>query len=135
MPDLHTLPKKTAVPEAKQYVIKSHLPLNGPPPFGEYRRVIYLIWDPRDVLLSYHRYSRFLWNYAGDLKEFATDMVAGRIWPCSWQEHVNSWLAPRFRERPFELTLLRYEDFVANPAGQIAALAEVLGSRSWAGTV
>jgi hypothetical protein len=127
VPDVHALPEKSAVPAASQYLVKSHFPLNGVPPFGEYRRVIYMVRDPRDVMLSYHRYSQFLSNYPGDLKEFAMDWAAGRIWPCSWQEHVNSWLAPRTRTASFELTVLRYEDFVADPIGQTVVLAKVLG--------
>jgi hypothetical protein len=127
VPDVHALPEKSAVPMASQYLVKSHFPLTGVPPFGEYRRVIYMVRDPRDVMLSYYRFSRFLSNYPGDLKEFAMDWAAGRIWPCSWQEHVNSWLAPRARTAPFELTLLRYEDFVADPIGQTGVLAKALG--------
>jgi hypothetical protein len=127
VPDVHLLPDKSAVPAASQYLIKSHFPLTEHPPFGEYRRVIYLIRDPRDVLLSYHRYSQFISKYPGDLKEFAMDWVSGRIWPCSWQEHVNSWLGPRLRPAPFELTVLRYEDFIADPVGQTQILAKVLG--------
>jgi Sulfotransferase domain len=127
VPCVHALPEKSAVPAASRYLVKSHFPLNEVPPSGEYRRVIYMVRDPRDVMLSYHRYSRFLSNYQGDLKEFAMDWVAGRIWPCSWQEHVNSWLAPRSRVAPFELTVLRYEDFIADPVGQTAVLTKVLG--------
>jgi hypothetical protein len=127
VPDVHVLPEKSAVPVASQYLIKSHFPLNGVPPFGEYRRVIYLVRDPRDVMLSYYRYAQFFSKYPGDLKEFAMDWVAGRIWPCSWQEHVNSWLAPRLRTAPFELTVLRYEDFAADPIRQTEILAKVLG--------
>jgi Sulfotransferase domain len=127
VPDVHVLPEKSAVPVASQHLIKSHFQLNGPPPFGEYRRVIYLVRDPRDVMLSYHRYVRFLSKYPGDLKEFAMDWAAGRIWPCSWQEHVNSWLAPRLQAAPFELTVLRYEDFAADPVAQTGILAKVLG--------
>jgi hypothetical protein len=130
VPDVHDLPEKSAVPAASQYLIKSHYPLNavhGFPPYDKYRRVIYVIRDPRDVMLSYHRYVRFLSNYSGGLKEFAMDWVAGRIWPCSWQEHVNSWLAPRLRATPFELTVLRYEDVVADPIGQTGILAKILG--------
>ena len=76
---------------------------------------------------SYHRYVRSVSNYPGDLKAFAKDWVVGRIWPCSWQEHVNSWLAPQSRTAPLELTILRYEDFVADPIGQTGVLAKVLG--------
>ncbi|HUZ91132.1 MAG TPA: sulfotransferase domain-containing protein [Methylocella sp.] len=130
VPDVHDLPEKLAVPAASHYLVKSHFPLNavhGYPSYGDYRRVIYLLRDPRDVMLSYHRYNRHLSNYLGDLKEFAMDWVAGRIWPCSWNEHVNSWLAPRLQPAPFELTVLRYEDFIADPIGQIGTLAKVLG--------
>lgn len=128
VPDVHVLPEKSKVPAASQYLIKSHFPLTGSAkPFGDYRRVIYLIRDPRDVMLSYHRYARFLWKYPGDLKEFAMDWVTGRIWPCSWQEHVNSWLGPRLRPAPFELTVLHYEDFIADPIGQTTVLATILG--------
>lgn len=131
VPDVHDLPEKSAVPAASQYLVKSHSPLNlNPvhafPPEGDYRKVIYLIRDPRDIMLSYHRYMQSEWNYQGNLKEFAMDWVAGRIWPCSWQEHVNSWLAPRLGTAPFELTLLRYEDFIADPVGQTEVLAKVL---------
>jgi Sulfotransferase domain len=127
VPDVHVLPEKSAVPAASQYLVKSHFPLSGVPPFGEYRRVIYVVRDPRDVMLSYHRYFRFLLKYPGDLKEFAMDWTAGRIWPCSWQEHVNTWLAPRSGPVPFELTVFRYEDFIADPIGQTVVLAKVLG--------
>jgi Sulfotransferase domain len=54
------------------------------------------------------------------------DWTAGRIWPCSWQEHVNTWLAPRARPVPFELTVFRYEDIIADPIGQTVVLAKVL---------
>ncbi|MGA7385002.1 MAG: sulfotransferase domain-containing protein [Methylocella sp.] len=130
VPEVHVLPEKSMVPPASQYLIKSHFPFNsvhGSSLPTEYRRVIYLIRDPRDVMLSYHRYVRYLSNYPGDLKEFALDLVAGRIWPCSWQEHVNSWLAPRLRVASLELTVFRYEDFVADPIGQTQKLAKILG--------
>ena len=127
IPDIHDLPQKSDVPPAGQYLVKSHLPLSGPSPFGEFRRVIYLHRDPRDVILSYHRYARHMMNYQGDLKAFAMDWVAGRIWPGSWQEHVNSWLAPRAQPAAFELTVLRYEDFVADPIGQTHVLAGASG--------
>jgi hypothetical protein len=130
VPDVHELPEKSAVPLASQYLIKSHCPLNavhGFPPYGDYRRVVYLIRDPRDVMLSHYRYIRSLSTYSGGLEEFAMDWAAGRIWPSSWQEHVNSWLAPRLHPAPFELTVVRYEDFVADPIGQTEILAKALG--------
>jgi hypothetical protein len=40
VPDVHALLEKSAVPAASQYLVKSLFPLNGAPPFGDYRRVI-----------------------------------------------------------------------------------------------
>lgn len=130
VPDLHALPEKSAVPAARLHLVKSHFQLNqihGFPPYGDYRRVVYLVRDPRDILLSYYRFARAYTDYRRDFKEFAMDWVMGRIWPCSWQEHVNSWLEPMSRTMSFELTLVRYEDFVADPIGQTKVLAKVLG--------
>jgi hypothetical protein len=73
VPDMHDLPEKSVVPPAGAYLVKSHFPLDslhGIPLFGDYRRVIYLLRDPRDVMLSHHRYVRYLSRYTGDLKEF-----------------------------------------------------------------
>src|SRR5215469_7426284 len=39
VPDVHALPDRSAVPEANQYIVKSHLPLTANRPFGEYRRI------------------------------------------------------------------------------------------------
>ncbi|SRR5579883_221110 len=127
VPDVYKLPRKSLVPAASQYLVKSHYLLSDVLPFGEYRRVIYLVRDPRDVLLSYYRYRRGVSGYSGSLKDFATDWVCGRIWPSSWQEHINSWLGPRTRPARFELTVLRYEDFAAGPVHQIGILAGALG--------
>ncbi|HET6376579.1 MAG TPA: sulfotransferase domain-containing protein [Methylocella sp.] len=138
VPDVHALPAKSAVPPASCYLVKSHLPFNLALPSASYRRVIYLVRDPRDVLLSYHRYSQFLSHYEGGLKEFAMDWVAGRIWPCSWQEHVHSWLAPRSPAADFDLSVFHYEDFITDPKGQIRALAQALGvdtDEAWIGEI
>ena len=126
IPDIHALPKKSLVPNSNRYLVKSHLPLTGAPPFGEYRRVVYLIRDPRDVLFSYYRFALSQYDYTGDVSAFAGDWVCGRIWPGSWQEHVASWLGPRTGGAPFELTLLRYEDFVAEPMQSSIKLAQAL---------
>lgn len=127
VPDIHALPESSRVPAADNYLVKSHLPLSGVPPYGDYRRVVYLIRDPRDVLLSYHRFALAQHDYRGDLVAFAADSACGRIWPCSWQEHVASWLGPRKTPQSFELTVLRYEDFVAEPVETSVKLAKALG--------
>lgn len=127
VPAIHDLPPRAAVPGARQYLIKSHSAFTSTTPYGDYRRVIYLIRDPRDVILSYHRFAAVQYNYKGDLLAFATDLACGRIWPGSWQEHVNSWLGPRSNTPAFKLAILRYEDFTEDPIEASTKLAELLG--------
>ena len=127
VPDIHAMPKRSTVPSSRQYLVKSHLPLSGQPPYGSYRRVIYLIRDPRDVMLSYYRFEVAQSGRKGDIRAFAKDWASGRIWPGSWQEHVNTWIGPYPEPRSFELTMLRYEDFISHPVEQTTRLAEVIG--------
>src|SRR5580692_6727366 len=72
VPDIHDLPVRSGVPRAGSYLVKSHLPLSEQLPSSDYRRVIYLIRDPRDALLSYHRYFTAKYGYQGDLRTFVT---------------------------------------------------------------
>jgi hypothetical protein len=127
VPDIYALPRRASVPFAQQYLIKSHEPLRGSSAYGDYRRVIYLMRDPRDVMLSYHRFAAAVFNYRGDLSAFARDWVCGRIWPGSWQEHINSWLGPCSNPRTFNLDILRYEDFISDPINHSLKLAGLLG--------
>ncbi|HXC29667.1 MAG TPA: sulfotransferase domain-containing protein [Stellaceae bacterium] len=126
VPDVHDLPVESRVPDAPSYLVKSHLPRREPLPAGEYRRVIYLIRDPRDALLSYHRYVTARYQYTGNLRNFVVDTLCGRTWPCSWQEHVNSWLGPRDDSAPLKLNFLRYEDFIEDPVSATTQLADLL---------
>lgn len=82
--------------------------------------VVYVLRDPRDVLLSYWHYQRFLKpGYDRSLAEFLLDE---EHWPCDWDQHVGSWLLPPNRHP--NLLVLRYEDLHADAAG---ALRAVLG--------
>ncbi len=51
------------------------------------------------------------------------DVIAGRTPAGSWGEHLDAWTPDR---RPHTL-IVRYEDFLADPAGPIAALAAFTG--------
>lgn len=54
VPDVHDLPERSVVPVASRYLVKSHFQLyqvHGFPAYGDYRRVIYLIRDPRNIYI------------------------------------------------------------------------------------
>jgi len=71
-------------------------------------RVIYVIRDPRDVLLSYWHYQKFL---SKDFSQTLTDYLRGDdFWPCRWDDHVSSWLLPQTNlNRHPNLLVVKYE--------------------------
>jgi hypothetical protein len=68
-------------------------------------KVIYLMRDPRDVLVSYWHYHRFTReDYSLSLQDF---ILADSYWPCPWRTHVAGWLLDN--DHP-NLLLVRYEE-------------------------
>lgn len=101
-------------------VIKSHEYFDH-----RYRRVIYIVRDPRDVALSYYNFQRKYRQIADDypLRRYISDFVAGRLssadWG-TWAENVGSWLVRDGRDG---FLLLRYEDMIADPAHELGRIA------------
>src|SRR5258708_2205691 len=95
-----------------------------------YRKVVYIVRDPRDVALSYydfHRKNRQIED-AYPLASFISDFVAGRLISSSWgtwSENVGSWIYTRGGSPSF--LLLRYEDMLADTLNQTSRLAGFLG--------
>ncbi len=95
-----------------------------------YRKVVYIVRDPRDVALSYYDFQR-KYRHIEDgypLVRFISDFVAGRMISASWgtwRENVGSWISAR--EGCADFLLLRYEDMLADTLNQTSRLAEFLG--------
>ena len=92
-----------------------------------YRRVIYIVRDPRDVALSYYNFVR-KYRHIDDgypLDRYVDDFVSGRLssadWG-TWGENVGTWITARAKDPKF--LLLRYEDMIENPARDLARIAE-----------
>ena len=113
IPDLHFKPKNKDVIQSDYHIIKSHDPNNYRFSTFNYKKIIYLIRDPRDVVLSHFRYSVGRGNNRS-FDDFLVDWVNGRIWPTSWQEHVNSWVGNSTTENDFKMLIIRYEDLKIN---------------------
>ncbi len=94
-----------------------------------YRRVIYVVRDPRDVALSQYHYLRKLRRIddAFPMEDFIERFLTGELkrFPGSWGENVGSWLATRARHPGF--LLLRYEDLLSNTASELARVAGFAG--------
>jgi hypothetical protein len=103
-------------------IIKSHECFDP-----RYPRVIYIVRDPRDVVLSQYHYHRKIRKLADEspLEPFVTRFLAGETCPHgSWGQNVATWLytseeSPRF-------LLLRYEDLVADTARELTKVATFL---------
>lgn len=134
VPDIHVRTRRSNIIAADFHVVKSHSP-HITRQTKTYRQVIYVLRDPRDVVVSHYRYARALGNDGSGFENFLMDWVAGRIWPCSWQEHVNSWTAPRPYDSTLKLLVVRYEDLVAAPHTQICRLADFLNLVVLPGTI
>jgi hypothetical protein len=95
-----------------------------------YPKVIYIVRDPRDVVLSYYDFQR-KYRHIPDgypLERYVEDFVKGNLisadWG-TWGENVASWLSTRGRNDNF--ILLRYEDMLQNTRRELARVAEFLG--------
>jgi Sulfotransferase domain len=92
-----------------------------------YRRVIYLVRDPRDVALSLYNFRR---KYRSLEDSYPIERyVAERFVPgdldVSWGEHVGSWLGTRMNRPGF--LLVRYEDLLQDAPRQLSRIAGFLG--------
>lgn len=97
-------------------IMKSHAPY-----IHEYPKVIYLIRDGRDVYVSYY-FHRFEQLTPGcSFREF---LKRQDHYPCTWGEHVSSWL---FGPPRSNLLLVKYEDLIRDSRQQLNRIANYLG--------
>lgn len=95
-----------------------------------YPKVIYIVRDPRDVVLSYYDFQRKYRQIQDGfpLEQYVADFVSGHInsrdWG-TWGENVASWIATRSRSEGF--LLLRYEDMVSNTVSELSRIATFFG--------
>jgi len=105
-------------------VLKSHECFDA-----RYRRVIYIVRDPRDVAISNYHWEMKLRSVSEGcpIEEFVPLWMSGKFWRRigSWADHVNSWLATRQGHEGF--LMMRYEDLQADPQRELARVAEFMG--------
>jgi hypothetical protein len=106
-------------------LIKSHEPYRHV--YGRrYGRVIHLVRDGRDTAVSYYFHElRRRGSWEGEhFSRFLELFLAGRLDGYGvWHEHVRSWLDGRAAERT---RLVRYEDVLVDPLGELRGIAEFL---------
>jgi hypothetical protein len=97
-----------------------------------YRRIIYLVRDPRDVALAQYHHMRQSRRISNDvaLEEFIERFVKRDLnrHVGSWGENVGSWLATRSSYQRF--LIVRYEDMLADTARELSRVADFIGCPS-----
>ncbi len=94
-----------------------------------YKKVIYIVRDPRDVAVSHYFWAIKIRSFNDQLpiRDFVPYWIEGNVWERvgNWGDHVTSWMSTRADRSGF--LLLRYEDLIADPARELAKVAHFLG--------
>lgn len=101
-------------------VMKSHEPYDP-----RYRRVVYIVRDPRSVFLSYYKFALKYRTVAAEttMEAFSPWFLDDRIYG-PWDEHVNSWTKTLAPER---IVVVRYEDLLDDAGAQLRRIAAAFG--------
>lgn len=105
---LHTMPPPR--------LIKSHEPYDS-----RFKRVIYILRDGRDVMVSYYYHLHEQGQFEGSFLDF---LRKDDLHPCLWHEHVESWLP---HTKQCELLLIRYEGLIKQPEIELEKMCGFAG--------
>ncbi|HTD14215.1 MAG TPA: sulfotransferase domain-containing protein [Chthoniobacterales bacterium] len=90
-------------------------------PQPEYRRVIYLVRDGRDAIISYFHFLAAL----GEAPDFLKLVTTGEgLFPCRWHEHIEAWLA---NPHGAEMMIIRYESLKQDIVGELKRISQFAG--------
>lgn len=115
MPDMHYQSDQVEKSTLSPRIIKSHFAFRP-----EFRNVIYLVRNGKDVAVSYfhfHRRSKLIPETC-TFAEFLGKFNEGSVEFGKWSDHVNSWID----KGPERFLFVRYEDLKTNPVGELIRL-------------
>jgi O-antigen/teichoic acid export membrane protein len=91
----------------------------------EYGRAIYLVRDPRDVLLSEYAFQRALGLTAVEMDDYIGDFIIRQVNANgSWRDHARSWLDAS--EQNPDIRIFRFEDLRRDTAGTLREMLSFL---------
>lgn len=123
LPEIYFNPDRILRRLPRPRILKSHECFQP-----HYRRIIYIVRDPRDVAVSFYHHNIKAGNIAEDyaIADFVPRFIAGEFdakWG-SWSDHVLSWMLLRQNSPAF--IVLRYEDMKEQPETELARVAAFL---------
>ena len=98
-------------------VIKSHAEFNP-----LYQKIIYLVRDPRDVMVSYYWFLKKLGSFQEDISQLIRSETYGIG---AWCRHVQGWVEKTSAAKRIEF--IRYEDLKADARGVLTRIYTLLG--------
>ena len=124
LPSIAAQSKRQLRNTARPRLIKSHEYFDV-----RYRNVVYVVRDPRDVVLSQYRF--FLKRGAIDegypMDRYVDRFVAGDLNEYgSWGENVGTWLVAQ-QQGSKRFLMLRYEDMLRQTAQELGKVADFMG--------
>jgi hypothetical protein len=127
IPAIYLWPDRVMRRLPRPRVLKSHECFDP-----RYKRVIYIVRDPRDVAVSYYHYAikRNVIPDGYPITEFIHRFMDGEFdlawnWAASWGDHVLSWMSLRQGRQNF--LLLRYEDMLQDTENELRKVAHLVG--------
>lgn len=115
VPDIHQNPARSLKKLPRPRILKSHEYLDP-----RYRKVIYIVRDPRDVAVSYYHYliKMRIISECYQMTDYVDRFVSGSLDPFgSWLDHAGGWIGARQGRSDF--LLLRYEEMLDNPSQEL----------------
>jgi hypothetical protein len=123
IPEIYLFPDRVLRRLPRPRMLKSHECFDP-----RYKRIIYIVRDPRDVAVSYYHYAiKLRWIEQGyPIEKFVPRFVAAEFdlrakWAASWSDNVMSWVSMRSKSDGF--LLLRYEDMIQNTEHELSRVA------------
>lgn len=124
IPEIYDVSDRNLRAFPRPRIIKSHECFDP-----RYKKIVYIVRDPRDVLISYYEFQlkRRVISDELSLEDFVPRFMESEIEPKtgSWRDHVVSWTATRGGQKNF--LLLRYEDMLADTQKESTKIAAFLG--------
>lgn len=123
VPDIYRNNDRHLLRIPRPRILKSH-ELFDP----RYKKVIYIVRDPRDVIISYYHYHikvRFIED-GYPMNRYLLRFISGELSSFgSWGENVGGWMGARQNTNGF--LLIRYEDLIAQPIYELRKITSFLG--------